>query len=282
MTDDIDAVLARVREFCTGGPYYNGVSLDLRALIEHIEMQCARIDELERWKTREDETQAALQAIGEEFGVRGGEPRTDGVRRVLAEQRARIADLERQNSDLLGCNTAYRERAQKAERERDEARGQLRNIVRAWRDSGPMGTAYSMNRAVSMVPDTLLAKQEQTDGEPTQAQIGAAWALLDKPVNHLPGTDAVRLVTKDDVVAILAAARADTARRCVEIVREIGKDWRETAIAIFTVIGLVACGMGFYFVGRGAEQRRCLDISAAEARDDGTAQRIASAIRSAP
>jgi chromosome segregation ATPase len=43
------------------------------------------------WQQREGETQTALQAIGEEFGFLGGEPRVDGVRRVLTEQRAALA-----------------------------------------------------------------------------------------------------------------------------------------------------------------------------------------------
>ena len=46
----------------------------------------------EDWRQRESETQEALQAIGEEFGVHGGEPRTDGIHRVLTEQRKALKD----------------------------------------------------------------------------------------------------------------------------------------------------------------------------------------------
>lgn len=43
--------------------------------------------EVDAWRSRESETQEALQKIGEEFGVYGGEPRTDGGRRVLTKMR---------------------------------------------------------------------------------------------------------------------------------------------------------------------------------------------------
>lgn len=43
--------------------------------------------ELRKWRERESETQDALQAIGEEFGAHGGEPRTDAMRRLLTNLR---------------------------------------------------------------------------------------------------------------------------------------------------------------------------------------------------
>lgn len=59
------------------------------AVIERLESQIAELT-LERnaWRSRENETQESLQKIGEEFGVYGGEPRVDGVRRVLNELRS--------------------------------------------------------------------------------------------------------------------------------------------------------------------------------------------------
>ncbi len=44
--------------------------------------------ERDDWRDRESETQDALQAIGEEFGALGGEPRTSAMRRLLTESRA--------------------------------------------------------------------------------------------------------------------------------------------------------------------------------------------------
>ncbi len=52
-----------------------------------LERAAAEIEELRLWKDRELETQEALQKIGEEFGVYGGEPRIDGIRRILTELR---------------------------------------------------------------------------------------------------------------------------------------------------------------------------------------------------
>lgn len=49
--------------------------------------------ERDEWRTMAGNTQEALQTIGEEFGVLGGEPRVDGIRRVLTEQRAEVARL---------------------------------------------------------------------------------------------------------------------------------------------------------------------------------------------
>lgn len=57
-----------------------------------IEAQQA-IAERDQWRQRESETQDALQAIGEEFGAHGGEPRTSAMRRLLTEARAENEDL---------------------------------------------------------------------------------------------------------------------------------------------------------------------------------------------
>lgn len=66
------------------------------ALVEAWPAVARLLREAEQWRTRESETQEALQAIGEEFGVRGGEPRVDGIRRVLTEQRDQLAALLRE------------------------------------------------------------------------------------------------------------------------------------------------------------------------------------------
>jgi hypothetical protein len=79
----------------------------LRAKLAEAERDAAR-EELsgDRWRIREAETQEALQAIGEEFGVRGGEPRTSGIRRVLTEQRAALAawqEVARRSGVCMTC-----------------------------------------------------------------------------------------------------------------------------------------------------------------------------------
>ena len=66
------------------------------ALVEAWPSLARQMREAEQWRAREGETQEALQSIGEEFGVRGGEPRVDGIRRVLTEQRDQLAALLRE------------------------------------------------------------------------------------------------------------------------------------------------------------------------------------------
>ena len=66
------------------------------ALVEAWPAVARLLREAEQWRARESETQEALQAIGEEFGVRGGEPRVDGIRRVLTEKRDQLAALLRE------------------------------------------------------------------------------------------------------------------------------------------------------------------------------------------
>ena len=41
--------------------------------------------ERDQWRQRESETQEALQKLGEQYGVHGGEPRVSGIARLLAE-----------------------------------------------------------------------------------------------------------------------------------------------------------------------------------------------------
>jgi hypothetical protein len=66
------------------------------ALVEAWPALSWQMRDADQWRAREGETQEALQAIGEEFGVRGGEPRVDGIRRVLTEQRDQLAALLRE------------------------------------------------------------------------------------------------------------------------------------------------------------------------------------------
>lgn len=51
------------------------------------------INELRRLKKEYEETNEALQKIGEEFGVCAGEPRVDGLRRVLSKMREALEDI---------------------------------------------------------------------------------------------------------------------------------------------------------------------------------------------
>lgn len=61
--------------------------------MKHRDAAEARVKELEEWQKRENETQEKLQAIGEQFGAFGGEPRTDAMRRLLTEANARNGEL---------------------------------------------------------------------------------------------------------------------------------------------------------------------------------------------
>lgn len=65
------------------------------------------------WRERESETQEALQKIGEEFGIHGGEPRVDGLLRVLRELRAEAAalraEVERKDKALREAGGAIAE-----------------------------------------------------------------------------------------------------------------------------------------------------------------------------
>ncbi|MGL5447468.1 MAG: hypothetical protein ACRDBL_09180 [Rhabdaerophilum sp.] len=56
--------------------------------------------ERDQWRECESETQEALQAIGEEFGVDAGEPRIDGIRRIL--MRLQI-DNDKLLTELASC-----------------------------------------------------------------------------------------------------------------------------------------------------------------------------------
>lgn len=57
-------------------------------------MLLALVEERDRLAALTNETMEALQKIGEEFGVHGGERRVDGIRRVLTELRARAEAAE--------------------------------------------------------------------------------------------------------------------------------------------------------------------------------------------
>lgn len=73
---------------------------DDKAEIERLKQELHSTGSCNDWREREAETQEALQKIGDEFGVHGGEPRVDGLRRVLTEQRDRIASLEAERDEL--------------------------------------------------------------------------------------------------------------------------------------------------------------------------------------
>ena len=67
----------------------------LRSQADTIEARATAAEaERDAWRERESETQEALQKIGEEFGIHGGEPRVDGLLRVLREQRTDLAALK--------------------------------------------------------------------------------------------------------------------------------------------------------------------------------------------
>lgn len=70
--------------------------------------------ERDKWRGLASAETEALQAIGEEFGVHGGEPRVAGIRRVLSE--------------LRGSDQSARDLLNDVERERDEARQIVRDI----------------------------------------------------------------------------------------------------------------------------------------------------------
>lgn len=65
----------------------------VRDLTKHIERADKAEEERDAWRERESETQEALQKIGEEFGVHGGEARTDGVRRILNKYRDALTEI---------------------------------------------------------------------------------------------------------------------------------------------------------------------------------------------
>lgn len=92
------------------------------ALVEAWPAVARLLREAEQWRARESETQEALQAIGEEFGVLGGEPRVDGIRRVLTEQRDQLAALLREAGGWRPIESAPRDR-----------------LVWAWRDGWHWG-----------------------------------------------------------------------------------------------------------------------------------------------
>lgn len=80
---------------------------DIKTLRDDVEME-KRVHE--EWRQRESETQEALQKLGEEFGVLGGEPRVAGLARVLEEMRTGLDALRQR------CKWAE-QRAEAAEKE---------------------------------------------------------------------------------------------------------------------------------------------------------------------
>lgn len=124
------------------------------ALVRNWNIIARLLKEGEQWRARESETQEALQAIGEEFGVRGGEPRVDGIRRVLTEKEKALAlsgatlmKLDRTNAELsdaltaaMDCiagglaalNASYQQANAEAAGH-DKTADRLDKIVQAWR-----------------------------------------------------------------------------------------------------------------------------------------------------
>lgn len=124
------------------------------ALVEAWPALARLLREADQWRARESETQEALQAIGEEFGIRGGEPRVAGIRRVLEEKEKALAlagttlmKLDRTNAELsdaltaamdciVGGLAALNASYQQANAEaagHDKTADRLDKIVQAWR-----------------------------------------------------------------------------------------------------------------------------------------------------
>ena len=78
----------------------------LPALLDVAERLKEVTRERDQWQQRESETQEALQAIGEDFGAHGGEPRTDAMRRLLTEAAA-LASRAREDALREAADIAY-------------------------------------------------------------------------------------------------------------------------------------------------------------------------------
>lgn len=124
------------------------------ALVRNWNIIARLLKEGEQWRVRESETQDALQAIGEEFGALGGEPRVDGIRRVLTEKEKALAlsgatlmKLDRTNAELsdalmaaMDCiagglaalNASYQQANAEAAGH-DKTADRLDKIVQSWR-----------------------------------------------------------------------------------------------------------------------------------------------------
>ena len=127
------------------------------------------IEARDQWRARESETQEALQALGEQYGVMGGEPRIDGIKRVLAEQQAA---LKRRDSDIAALRARLAEMQAAAPREAASAETvssdtateaadyDLRRIAGAYRSAGWSipAIAREMQRDVAAVRRALGGK----------------------------------------------------------------------------------------------------------------------------
>lgn len=143
------------------------------ALVRNWGAIARQLTEAEQWRARESETQEALQAIGEEFGVNGGEPRVDGIRRVLSEKEKALAlagatlmKLDHTNAELsdalsaaMDCvaggiaavNASYQQANAEAAGH-DKTADRLDKIVQAWRA-----------QARAVVSARLASKSEQAN-----------------------------------------------------------------------------------------------------------------------
>jgi hypothetical protein len=138
------------------------------ALVEAWPTIARLLREADQWRARESETQEALQAIGEEFGVRGGEPRVDGIRRVLVEKDKALAlagatlmKLDRTNADLQA--RVLREAAEGPKVEKD-----TKNYWGWWAGSSEeyctIGPCASRDEVIAEATDEALGEFEDDDG----------------------------------------------------------------------------------------------------------------------
>lgn len=92
----LDELTPRVRkEACDPNCELDNLASELADKADEAATLIRRLErEGSQWQERESETQEELQAIGEEFGAYGGEPRTDAMRRLLTETTARATTAE--------------------------------------------------------------------------------------------------------------------------------------------------------------------------------------------
>jgi hypothetical protein len=107
-------------------------------------------DERNQWRKLEAATQETLQAIGEEFGFRGGEPRVDGVRRVLTQMREA---LDRATAGIATRDEAIASLTGEAAQLIGEVQD-LREKLRA-KDAQPAGRLPVARLVPASAPDTL-------------------------------------------------------------------------------------------------------------------------------
>lgn len=103
--------------------------------------------ERDAWRERESETQEALQKIGEEFGIHGGEPRVDGLLRVLREQRTDLAalkvEVERLRKADRACQWYWPENSTESENCADSPQEVVQNAY-GWEE--PRGDVVAVAR----------------------------------------------------------------------------------------------------------------------------------------